>query len=182
MRKSGKQASHLLAGAPSPRRTFIRDAGIGLLAFVAGGFSNFFLRRTFVSDAVGAFVVCTTLALIVVVQFTHLERAFDGEARVDWRLVPAGVLILFALWMLAAIALACSTRRDGRVLESVQSFEQQLGEAWYRIYYDTRALVVVFPDLEPGDVVELRRPDPCRVDGDDPRGLVVFDLGAVNLE
>jgi hypothetical protein len=37
MRKSGKLASHLLAGAPCPRRTFIRDAGIGLLAFVAGG-------------------------------------------------------------------------------------------------------------------------------------------------
>jgi len=37
MRKSGNQASHLLAGAPFPRRAFIRDAGIGLLAFVAGG-------------------------------------------------------------------------------------------------------------------------------------------------
>lgn len=37
MRKSRKHASHFLAGAPSPRRSFIRDAGIGLLAFVAGG-------------------------------------------------------------------------------------------------------------------------------------------------
>lgn len=37
MRKSAKQTSHFLAGAPYPRRTFIRDAGIGLLAFVAGG-------------------------------------------------------------------------------------------------------------------------------------------------
>jgi ABC-type Fe3+-siderophore transport system permease subunit len=31
---------------------------------------------------------------------------------VDWRLVPAAVLILFALWILAALALACSTRFD----------------------------------------------------------------------
>lgn len=46
--------------------------------------------------------------------------------------------------------------RDGETLEATQTFEQQLGEPWYRIYYDTRALVVVFPDLEPGDVVELR--------------------------
>ena len=46
--------------------------------------------------------------------------------------------------------------REGRELEATQYFEQQLGEPWYRIYYDTRALVVVFPDLEPGDVVELR--------------------------
>ena len=30
----------------------------------------------------------------------------------DWRLVPAGILILFALWILAALALACSTRLD----------------------------------------------------------------------
>jgi hypothetical protein len=30
----------------------------------------------------------------------------------DWRLVPAAVLILFALWILAAVALACSTRLE----------------------------------------------------------------------
>jgi hypothetical protein len=36
-----------------------------------------------------------------------------GEmSSVDWRLVPAGILILFALWILSAIALACSTRLD----------------------------------------------------------------------
>jgi tetratricopeptide (TPR) repeat protein len=46
--------------------------------------------------------------------------------------------------------------RQGRILEANESYEQQLGEPWYRIYYDTRALVVVFPDLEPGDVVEIR--------------------------
>lgn len=46
--------------------------------------------------------------------------------------------------------------RDGHQLSSVQTFEQQLGQPWYRIYYDTRALVVVFPDLEPGDVVEIQ--------------------------
>jgi transglutaminase-like putative cysteine protease len=54
------------------------------------------------------------------------------------------------------VRLARVFRKDGSVLESVRTFEQQLGEPWYRIYYDTRALVVVFPDLEPGDVVELR--------------------------
>jgi hypothetical protein len=37
MRESGKHASHFLAGTPAPRRAFIRDAGIGLLAFAAGG-------------------------------------------------------------------------------------------------------------------------------------------------
>lgn len=37
MRKSGKHASHFLAGTSSPRRTFLRDTGVGLLAFMAGG-------------------------------------------------------------------------------------------------------------------------------------------------
>ncbi len=54
------------------------------------------------------------------------------------------------------VRLARVYRADGRVLEATQTFEQQLGEPWYRIYYDTRALVILFPDLEPGDTVELR--------------------------
>ena len=54
------------------------------------------------------------------------------------------------------LRLARVYRKDGHMLESVRTVEQQLGEPWYRIYYDTRALIVVFPDLEPGDVVELR--------------------------
>ena len=33
-------------------------------------------------------------------------------ADVDWRLIPAGILLLFALWALAALALACTTRLD----------------------------------------------------------------------
>jgi len=40
-------------------------------------------------------------------------------------------------------------RGDGRVLESAQTYEQQLGQPWYRLYYDTREKVTVFPDLEP---------------------------------
>ncbi len=58
-------------------------------------------------------------------------------------------------------------RGSERVLEATQTFEQQLGEPWYRIYYDTRALVVVFPDLEPGDVVEVK----YRIDDVAPRNL-----------
>ena len=57
--------------------------------------------------------------------------------------------------------------RDGEQLSATRLFEQQLGDPAYRIYYDTRALVVAFPDLEPGDVVELR----YRVDDVAPRNL-----------
>ena len=86
-------------------------AGV-LLAYALAGFSNFFLRRTFVSDAVFALVLLTTLAAFIVFQFTNQMVSLGESAHVDWRLVPAGILIVFALWMLAAVALACSTRLD----------------------------------------------------------------------
>lgn len=82
------------------------------LAYAVAGFGNFFLRRPFVADAVWTTAIFSTLALLVVVQFTTLERAYDGPAKVDWRLLPAGVLVLFALLIIASLALASSTRLD----------------------------------------------------------------------
>jgi len=87
--------------------------GTGVVAaYALAGFSNFFLRRPFVSDAVLALVVMTTLAAFLIFQFTRQMQTVGVEAHVDWRLVPAGILILFALWILAALAIACSTRLD----------------------------------------------------------------------
>ena len=86
-------------------------AGV-IVAYALAGFSNFFLRRPFVSDAVLALVVTTTLAAFLIFQFTIQKQTVGVVAHVDWRLVPAGILILFALWILAALALACSTRLD----------------------------------------------------------------------
>jgi ABC-type transport system involved in multi-copper enzyme maturation permease subunit len=86
-------------------------AGVAI-AYSLGGFSNFFLRRPFVSDAVLALVVMVTVAAFVIVRFTEQQSGLFANAAVDWRLVPAGILILFALWILAAVALACSTRLD----------------------------------------------------------------------
>jgi ABC-type transport system involved in multi-copper enzyme maturation permease subunit len=86
-------------------------AGVAI-AYALAGFSNFFLRRTFMSDAVLALVVMATLAAFVIVRFTQQQQSMFTAGGVDWRLVPAGILILFALWILAAVALACSTRLD----------------------------------------------------------------------
>lgn len=83
-----------------------------VVAYALGGFSNFFLRRPFVSDAVFALVAMVTVAGFVIFQFTEQKQSMDAMASVDWRMVPAAVLILFALWILAALALACSTRFD----------------------------------------------------------------------
>lgn len=86
-------------------------AGVAL-AYGLAGFSNFFLRRPFVSDAVLALLLLVTLAAFVIFQFTRQMQSVGVQAHVDWRLLPAGILVLFALWILAAIALACSTRLD----------------------------------------------------------------------
>ncbi len=87
-------------------------AGALALAYLLGGFSNFFLRRPFVSDTFFALVITITLAAFVIFQFTKQTQSLGEQAAVDWRMVPAAILILFALWILAALALACSTRFD----------------------------------------------------------------------
>src|SRR6266516_1278606 len=81
------------------------------LAYAIGGFMNYFLNRPFVPNAAAAVVVVATLAFVFIINFTKTTNRF-GEApnEVDWRLAPASVLILFALLVLAGVALACSTR------------------------------------------------------------------------
>jgi ABC-type transport system involved in multi-copper enzyme maturation permease subunit len=89
----------------------IFSAGV-VVAYALGGFSNFFLRRPFVSDAVFSLMVTVTVAAFLIFQFTQQKESLGEMAHVDWRLVPAAILVLFALWILAALALACSTRFD----------------------------------------------------------------------
>jgi ABC-2 type transport system permease protein len=83
-----------------------------LVAYLLGGFSNFYLRRPFVSDAVFCVLAMVTVAFVVINSYTKQVQPQAFATGVDWRLIPAGVLILFALWILAALALACSTRLD----------------------------------------------------------------------
>ncbi len=83
-----------------------------LMGYGIAGFTNFFLRRPFMADAVLAVIVTLTVAFIAV-QFVHKEASTTSVGGgLDWRLVPASLLILFALWVLAAVAVACSTRLD----------------------------------------------------------------------
>jgi hypothetical protein len=83
-----------------------------VLAYSLGGFSNFFLRRPFVSDAVFCLILMTTVAFVVINFYDKTGTAQPFAKGVDWRMIPAAVLVLFALWILAALALACSTRLD----------------------------------------------------------------------
>lgn len=86
--------------------------GAVALGYALGGFSNFFLRRTFVADAVFFVVVMMTLAFLIIGNFVERTKPFGGAVHVDWRLLQACILTFFALLLLAGIALACSTRLE----------------------------------------------------------------------
>ena len=86
--------------------------GAIVLAFFLGGLTNYFARRPFVPNATLYLVGLITLAFIII-NFVNKDGQFQQFGHdTDWRLVPAALLILLALWLLAAIALACSTRLD----------------------------------------------------------------------
>jgi hypothetical protein len=84
--------------------------GCVALGYALGGFTNYFLRRPFVADAVFFVVLMITIAFVVI-NCIDKEGKWQTFAKgVDWRLIPAAILVLFALWVLAGLALACSTR------------------------------------------------------------------------
>ncbi len=83
-----------------------------VLAYAVGGFSNFFLRRPFVSDAVFGVLLMVTVGFLLISFYDKEGHAQEWAKGVDWGLVPAAVLVLFAVWILAGLALACSTRLD----------------------------------------------------------------------
>jgi hypothetical protein len=86
--------------------------GAVILAFALGGLTNYFARRPFVPDAALFLVGLLTIAFVII-NFVSKEGTFQTfGANIDWRVLPAAFLIMLALWLLAAIALACSTRLD----------------------------------------------------------------------
>ena len=124
------------------------SAGI-IVAYAIAGFTNFFLRRPFMSDAVFAVGVLLTIAFVIV-QFIPKAASVTAEGGgLDWRLVPASLLILFALWILAGIAVACSTRFEmiptlaicsalflfGLMSDYLFGHQAQAGSWWASIMY-----------------------------------------------
>ena len=123
--------------------------GLVLLAYLGAGISNYFLRRTFVPDAVFGLVSAITLAFILISFFNKDGQAQEFAKGVDWRLVPASVLILFALLIIAGLALACSTRLEviptlsictaffllGLMSDYLFGRWAQQGSAWGQFFY-----------------------------------------------
>ena len=86
--------------------------GAIVIAYAAGGFANYFLRRPFVSDALFAVVLMITISFLIINALPKNNPTVSEGGVTDWRIIPASVLILFALWILAGLALACSTRLE----------------------------------------------------------------------
>jgi ABC-type transport system involved in multi-copper enzyme maturation permease subunit len=82
------------------------------LAYLAGGFTNYFLRRPFVADTVFYLTGAMVLAFVIINMIDKQGDMQPFAKDVDWRMVPATMLILFGLWVVAGIALACSTRLE----------------------------------------------------------------------
>ena len=82
------------------------------LALIVAAAGNFFAHRTFTSDAVLAVSGFMAVAFVIINFFNRAGQLQPFGADVDWRLIPAVVLIFFALLVLAAVALACSTRLE----------------------------------------------------------------------
>lgn len=96
-------------GEPDRRALAVFFGCVGI-AYVAGGLINFFLRRPFVANGVFALATMITVAFVAINFFDKEGHVQAFGTGVDWRLVPAGVLILLALWMLAGLAILCTTR------------------------------------------------------------------------
>ena len=86
--------------------------GAFALAYGMAAFSNYFLRRPFVSDAVLACAVVTTLAFVGINFLDKSGKLQAFAAGIDWRMIRAATLVLFAVWILAGVALLCSTRLE----------------------------------------------------------------------
>jgi hypothetical protein len=74
---------------------------------------NYFLQLRFVITTVIAVVILTP-AMLAIILATEAETTGAGAdpRLVDWRLISAATLILFAVPILTALALACSTRLE----------------------------------------------------------------------
>lgn len=98
-------------GEPEVRPIIIFYSSI-ILSFGVAGFTNYFLGRHFILDGVFSllfFILCA----FVIINFIDKDGKLQSFGTdIDWRLCRLVLLLTFALWMLAAIAVVCSARLE----------------------------------------------------------------------
>jgi len=100
-----------VTGAPDRLAASLYFAAIaGALAY--GAVANYLGNRPFVGDSSLALALLMSLVFLGVNSFDRHGQFQTWGQGIDWRLIPATVLLLMALLILGAIALACTTRLD----------------------------------------------------------------------
>ncbi|MBA4386334.1 MAG: hypothetical protein C0404_00025 [Verrucomicrobia bacterium] len=96
---------------------YVTDYQTGIMLIVApfaaaliAGLINFKTRRPFQSTAMLFLVVCVVGVFLVSGLFTRAGVFHPFDLQVQWRILPVSMLITMALLVLAAIALALSTK------------------------------------------------------------------------
>jgi len=84
--------------------------GAPLLALGAAGVLNYRWRRPFASTALLLIIASLALVLVTSGFFDRAGARAPFAWGVDWRLIPAGVLMTTALTLIAAVAVSVSTR------------------------------------------------------------------------
>jgi len=78
--------------------------------YLLGTASNYFMHRPFLADTSLALIATVTLAFLAINCLDRHGAWQEFGSNVDWRLLPAGLLVWFALLVLAGLAVACTTR------------------------------------------------------------------------
>lgn len=81
-----------------------------LIAFGYATIANFKLRRQFVSQAFMGLLPCLAGAFIAAAWLAPDGQIVRFGSLIEWRMVPASILVNLAVWVLAALALGLSTR------------------------------------------------------------------------
>lgn len=119
------------------------------LAYLLGAFINYFLRRPYVADTVFLFLILTTAGFVLTNFFDEAGKVQEFGKGLDNRLIPAAILILFAVFILAGLALACSTRLEviptlaicsglfllGLMSDYIFGRRAEAGSAWASVLY-----------------------------------------------
>ena len=80
------------------------------VAFLIAGIINYLTRRPFESTAFGLLLVSLLAVVFIAGFFDIFGRVAPSDPRVQWRIVPASLLVTMALLVLSAIALGLSVR------------------------------------------------------------------------
>ncbi len=83
---------------------------------------NYFTKRAFESSAFILFIISILFVFVLSGFFNRVGQYEPFDYRVDWRILPAGILVTFALIVLTAIATTISTRLNAIATTSLCFF------------------------------------------------------------